>query len=182
MRMEGLVMNATFTLIDTAWGTFGFVTSGDALLATYLPATERYIRRAIAERWPHAVEDARALPVFRRNVNAYFQGKPTSFAVRVELNGDTVFRQRVIEACRRIPYGRTATYADLARAAGRPGAARAVGSTMAGNRCPIVVPCHRVVRADGGLGGFSSPDGVKQKRRLLELEGVSTPTSWATAV
>ncbi|HLA86043.1 MAG TPA: MGMT family protein, partial [Thermoguttaceae bacterium] len=78
--------------------------------------------------------------------------------------------QAVSKACRRIPYGRTRTYGQLAAEVGHPQAARAIGRFMASNRVPILVPCHRVVAADGRLGGFSAPGGVAFKRRLLEME------------
>lgn len=80
------------------------------------------------------------------------------------------FTRRVVEACRALPPGRTASYADLAAAAGSPGAARAVGNAMARNRFPLIVPCHRVVGAGGHLGGYSAPQGLAMKRRLLEAE------------
>ena len=166
-------MNTSFTIITTDWGKFGFVARGQALLATYLPGSDREVRHRIKSDWPGAVEDAEALPAFRKQVDDYFHGRRGSFKVRVELGERTEFQQHVLDACRRIPYGKTATYQDLARAAGRPGAARAVGSTMAQNPLPLVVPCHRVVRTDGGLGGFSSPCGVEDKRKLLALEGVT---------
>ncbi|MEX1224432.1 MAG: MGMT family protein, partial [Pirellulales bacterium] len=73
-------------------------------------------------------------------------------------------------ACRRIPIGQTMSYAELAAVAGSPGAARAVGNIMAGNRVPIIVPCHRVVGSGGSLGGYSSSGGLRTKRRLLSLE------------
>lgn len=82
----------------------------------------------------------------------------------------TPFGKKVIDACRQIPWGETVTYGELAKQVGRPGAARAVGSVMARNRVPLVVPCHRVVPACGGLGGFSAPQGVSMKKRLLEME------------
>ena len=80
------------------------------------------------------------------------------------------FQRRVIDACRAISRGETRTYGELARVAGSPGAARAVGSVMATNRVPLIVPCHRVVAANGGLGGFSAPQGIAMKKRLLRLE------------
>jgi methylated-DNA-[protein]-cysteine S-methyltransferase len=116
------------------------------------------------------VESVDLLLRFQRQVIEYFTGKPTRFTVRVDFSGVPAFRQAVLEACRRIPYGQTASYADLARAAGSPGAARAAGTTMANNPLPLVIPCHRVLRADGSIGGFSTPQGVKQKKRLLRLE------------
>ncbi len=82
----------------------------------------------------------------------------------------TPFQRKVVELCRTIQYGKTLSYGQLARLAGSPGASRAVGSTMAKNRYPLIVPCHRVVGANG-IGGFSAPDGLNFKRRLLQLEG-----------
>ncbi len=80
------------------------------------------------------------------------------------------FAKRVIAACRKLRWGETTSYKALAQAAGSPAAARAVGGVMAGNRWPIVVPCHRVISAAGALQGFSAPSGVALKRRMLELE------------
>jgi methylated-DNA-[protein]-cysteine S-methyltransferase len=80
------------------------------------------------------------------------------------------FQRRVVRACRAIRRGQTRTYGQLAAAAGSPGAARAVGQVMASNRTPLVVPCHRVVGAGGSLGGFSAPQGIAMKRRLLMME------------
>ena len=89
----------------------------------------------------------------------------------VELDHLAPFARRVVELCRRIPYGQTLTYGELAAQAGSPRAARAVGNVMRTNRCPLVVPCHRVVPSGSGLGGYSAPGGVRAKLRLLELEG-----------
>lgn len=82
----------------------------------------------------------------------------------------TPFARRVVAACRAIPWGRTRSYGELAAACGSPGAARAVGSVMAKNRYPLIVPCHRVLAAGGELGGYSAPDGLNMKRRLLAME------------
>jgi len=81
------------------------------------------------------------------------------------------FRREVYAAVREIPAGTTRSYGDVARAMGRPDAARDVGSALARNPCPIIVPCHRVVAANGALHGFSAPGGLETKRRMLELEG-----------
>ncbi len=109
-----------------------------------------------------------------RRLQAFAAGEPVDFeAVLVDLDGLTAFRRRVLEMCRRIPYGTTLTYGQLATRAGSPGAARAVGACMAANRIPLVIPCHRVVAGDGGLGGFSSPGGTSMKRRLLKMEALA---------
>jgi methylated-DNA-[protein]-cysteine S-methyltransferase len=101
----------------------------------------------------------------------FLDGEPATFDdVPLVLDHLSPFQRRVVAACRAIPYGATRTYGDLAAAAGSRGAARAVGQVMAGNRMPLVVPCHRVVAAGGKLGGFTAPQGLTLKRRLLALE------------
>jgi len=100
---------------------------------------------------------------------AYFSGTVESFSdLELELDWCTRFQRAALEAIRSIPYGETATYGEVAALAGHPNAQRAVGSFCASNRFPLVVPCHRVVAADG-LGSYGSL-GVGYKRRLLELE------------
>lgn len=102
----------------------------------------------------------------------YAAGEEVSFGdVPLDLSHLTTFQQKVVKACRKIGRGKTKTYGELATAAGAPGAARAVGSVMAKNRLPIIVPCHRVVGSGGSLGGFSAPTGLTLKQRMLALEG-----------
>ncbi len=104
-------------------------------------------------------------------LQAYAAGRADEFRdIPVILDDFTDFQQRVFRRCRQIAYGSTRSYAALAAASGSPQAARAVGQTMARNRLPLVIPCHRVVGAGGALGGFSAPDGINMKRRLLRLE------------
>jgi methylated-DNA-[protein]-cysteine S-methyltransferase len=107
----------------------------------------------------------------------FLDGEPMGFDdVPLSLDHLSAFQRRVVAACRAIPYGCTRSYGDVAAAAGSPGAARAVGQVMAGNRAPLVVPCHRVVAAGGKIGGFSAPQGLALKRRLIALES-GGPTS-----
>ena len=103
-----------------------------------------------------------------REIRAYLAGRRRTFGVPLDLAGVPSFRRKVLRAARRIPYGATATYADLAWRAGNPRAARAAGQAMAHNPLALVVPCHRVVASGGGLGGFGG--GLALKRRLLALE------------
>lgn len=110
-------------------------------------------------------------PEIRRRLVAFSAGKTTDFSdVDVLFPKLTPFQQRVLETTRGIEYGCTLTYGQLAEHAGTPRAARAVGSVMASNRVPIIIPCHRVVAAGGKWGGFSAPQGVSLKRRLLQME------------
>ena len=90
----------------------------------------------------------------------------------IELDDEnlTEFQRKVVDACRGLGFGETASYGELAARVGHPGAARAVGTVMSKNRFPIIVPCHRVL-SSSGIGGFSSPRGLATKRDLLEIEG-----------
>jgi len=105
-------------------------------------------------------------------LDEYFVGRRRRFTMPVDLAGVTTpFRRRVLETLHRdVAFGETVSYGELAVMAGRPGAARAVGSTMATNPVPIVVPCHRVLAAGGAIGGYGA--GLGTKRTLLALEGV----------
>jgi methylated-DNA-[protein]-cysteine S-methyltransferase len=104
----------------------------------------------------------------RRELLAYCEGKLRDFAVPVDLEGRTEFQRRVLTACRRIGYGETLTYGELAWRAGYPRAARAVGQVMATNRLALVIPCHRVIGSGGKLTGYGY--GLALKERLLALE------------
>jgi methylated-DNA-[protein]-cysteine S-methyltransferase len=108
------------------------------------------------------------LAAVRAEVERYFRGERVALDFPVDLAGMAPFHRRALLAARAIPYGETGSYGWLAGRAGRPGAARAVGQAMARNPVSLVIPCHRVVGADGRLVGFGG--GVDLKRRLLELE------------
>ncbi len=100
-------------------------------------------------------------------IEAYFAGKVTSFSSPLHPQGRS-FDMRVWQALQRIPLGETRSYEDIAQAIGNPRACRAVGGANRRNPLPLLIPCHRVIRKDGGLGGFSS--GIKIKQWLLEFE------------
>lgn len=117
-----------------------------------------------------ALRDPDALAPVERQLSEYFAGRRRRFDLPVDLGRLTSFQRRVLEEARGIPYGHVIPYAELARRIGRPGAARAVGNALGRNPVGIVVPCHRIVRSDGGLGGYTG--GVEYKERLLSLEGV----------
>jgi methylated-DNA-[protein]-cysteine S-methyltransferase len=106
----------------------------------------------------------------RREVQSYLAGERRDFTVRVEAHG-TPFQERVWAALRAIPRGETVSYGELAARVGRPGAARAVGAANGRNPVCLLVPCHRVIAADGALHGYAF--GTEKKRWLLELEGVT---------
>ena len=104
-------------------------------------------------------------------LQAYAAGAPDDFrGIPVDHEGWTPFARKVLDCCRRVSCGETTSYAALAEKAGSPRAARAVGNVMARNRCPLVIPCHRVLGSGTSLGGYSAAGGLKLKRRLLDME------------
>ena len=110
-------------------------------------------------------------PGLRERLERYASGAKVAFDdVQLALPRMTEFQQQVVEATRNLKFGETVTYGELAVRADRPRAARAVGTVMSSNRIPIIIPCHRVVGSGGCLGGYSAPQGLTLKARLLELE------------
>lgn len=116
---------------------------------------------------PDWVEDENAFPEARRQLTAYFAGELTEFDLPLAPE-TTPFQSRVLTELRKVPYGATVSYGELARRVGNPKASRAVGMANGRNPIPIVIPCHRVIGANGDLTGFGG--GLDTKRKLLALE------------
>ena len=173
-------MDATdrYVVITVPGGAVGLVTSSRGLWQVILlkPETARDAP-SMAARMPHAKLDADLLPGLQRQIRDYFAGKPAQFRVKIDLSTASPFHRRVLEACRTVSYGETVPYGQLARLAGNPKAARAVGAAMARNPLPLVIPCHRVIAGDGSLGGFSAEQGVDLKRKLLAMEASAVTRS-----
>ncbi|HWC91095.1 MAG TPA: methylated-DNA--[protein]-cysteine S-methyltransferase [Pirellulales bacterium] len=125
---------------------------------------------------PAMLGDVRTTGPLVRRLQAFARGRYDDFLdVPLELGRQTPFQRRVVAACRKIQPGRWRSYGELAAAAGAPRAARAVGSVMAANRIALLVPCHRVLRAGGRLGGYSLGSGLPLKQQLLDLERSMRP-------
>lgn len=120
---------------------------------------------------PRVLAAPRRVDPARRELEEYFVGERRGFSVPLDWQLSRGFRREVLEELVAVPYGMTTTYAELAAEAGRPRAVRAAGSAMATNPIPIIVPCHRVLRSDGSLGGYAG--GLEVKQTLLALEGAS---------
>jgi len=165
-----------FCLVDTDIGAIGLAWSAEGLTRLQLPeadchATERRLKtllgRAEASDPPDSIR--RLVGALRR----YCAGGVVDFApVVLDLAGISSFAKRVYAAARAIPWGRTASYGELACAIEAPGAARAVGRALGHNPVAIIIPCHRILAGGGRIGGFSAFGGTIAKRRLLGLEGV----------
>jgi len=162
-----------FTIFETKWGSFGLAAARFALLRTHLPAhNPEKVKAALLKNLPNPQYDKHLFKTLQRQIIAYFDGCTVNFSFRISLalDGFSPFAISVLTACRDISFGKTITYALLAKKAGKPAAARAVGRVMAKNPLPLIVPCHRVIRTDGTLGGFSAPGGISLKRKLLSHE------------
>jgi methylated-DNA-[protein]-cysteine S-methyltransferase len=118
---------------------------------------------------PRVLEAPERLDEIRRELDEYFEGERRSFDISVDRTLLGPFARKVLGRTAKIPYGEVSTYAAVAAAAGSPRASRAAGNALAGNPIPIVIPCHRVLRSGGGLGGYAG--GLDRKTRLLALEG-----------
>jgi methylated-DNA-[protein]-cysteine S-methyltransferase len=165
-----------YAIIETAIGACGIAWSGDKITRFRLPERDAAVTEARLQRRtgdeqacdpPPAV--ARAIESLRR----YFLGERVGFDdVAIALPRVTDFQQRVYAEARALRWGETATYGDLAKRAGDPQGAQAVGQAMGSNPLPIIIPCHRVLAAGGKLGGFSAYGGIVTKQKLLAMEGV----------
>lgn len=164
-----------FGAIEFNLGWIGYACSGKGLSRLTLPVRSR--EEAIAA----LGERVRCRSVREDGVEglgsflaAYFGGDPAdASSFTLDLEGCTEFQTRVLGCVRAIPRGEVLTYGQVAAEVGRPGAARAVGSTMAANPIPIIIPCHRVTGSGGSLGGFSG--GLQMKIQMLEMEGALKP-------
>lgn len=164
-----------FALFDTAIGDCGVAWNGGALAGVQLPeASGRATRARLQRRFP-AARETPPPPAVRRAIDAIralLRGEPADLsAIALDLDGVPPFHRRVYDAARAIAPGATLSYGEIAARIGAPGSARAVGQALGRNPFAIVVPCHRVLAANGRLGGFSANGGAATKLRMLAIEG-----------
>lgn len=166
-----------FSTFKTSLGWMGIVGRNNLLAALFFgDASRGELETRMYSRFDKEalVIDADWNVDLRELLEGYATGEQVDFSkVAIDLQHRTPFQQRVLAATRRIPFGTTATYGEIALQAGSERAARAVGSTMAGNDWPLIIPCHRVVGASGKLTGFTSPQGIRMKERLLQMESAT---------
>jgi methylated-DNA-[protein]-cysteine S-methyltransferase len=162
----------TVFVFPSELGWMGVVVTGKAVRQlTFGHDSAAAAKKALDHQLVENAKMSKANSALVGRLKKYASGCPVSFAdVAIDPGPMGEFQRRVMDECRRIPYGKTLSYGELAAKAGSPRAARAVGNCMAGNRIPLLVPCHRVVRSGGGLGSFSAPGGVGMKRRILAME------------
>ncbi len=164
------MLDIAYQIVDTPVGQLLLAATEQGLIRiAYATEGHDAVLQALAERVsPRILRAPGRLDSAARELDEYFAGRRRSFDLRLDWRLSTGFRRAVLSHLPEISYGRTASYADVAQLAGSPRAVRAVGTACATNPLPVIVPCHRVVRADGGLGGYLG--GTEAKRTLLTLE------------
>jgi len=168
---EGL-LDVAYTTADSPFGPLLLAQTKRGLVRVGLPNQDQdELLVDLSERVsPRVLEASAELDEVRRELDLYFEGKLERFDLPLDWRLSGGFRQRVLRAINRIPYGQTRSYTEMARKAGNERAVRAAGTACGSNPIPLVVPCHRVLRTGGSLGGYGG--GLPMKQGLLELEGV----------
>src|SRR3954471_601346 len=168
---EGL-LDVAYASADSPFGPLLLAKTQKGLVRIGLPNQDNdELLVDLAERVsPRVLEAPKERDELRRELDLYFAGKLDSFDLPLDWRLSGGFRQRALRAINRIPYGQTRSYTEIARKAGNERAVRAAGTACGSNPIPLVVPCHRVLRTGGALGGYGG--GLPMKRGLLELEGV----------
>jgi methylated-DNA-[protein]-cysteine S-methyltransferase len=164
------VLDVAYRRIDTPVGSLLLAATVDGLVRVAFEREDHdLVLQTLASRVsPRILEAPHRLDVTARELDEYFAGRRRRFDVPLDLRLASGFRRSVLAHLPEIGYGHTRSYAEVAAAAGRPGAVRAAGTACATNPLPVVVPCHRVVRSDGSVGGYIG--GTPAKQTLLDLE------------
>lgn len=168
---EGLV-DVAYTAVESPFGDLLLAKTPKGIVRVGLPSqdTEQLLEDLAIRVSPRVLEAPAQLDDVRRELDLYFAGKLKDFDLPLDWQLSKDFRRKALRAVARIPYGETRTYMQVATSAGNERAVRAAGTACGSNPIPIVVPCHRVLRTGGGLGGYGG--GLPMKESLLELEGV----------
>ena len=166
-RARGKGQRISFCSFPSALGTVLVASTGKGVCSVKLGPDAAALERLLAEEFSEARIEEQPMPEVKKAILDFVGGQASLARVPLDIRG-TVFQRRVWDELRRIPRGETRTYRQIARAVGAPEAVRAVGSACGANPVALVVPCHRAVRSDGGLGGYAW--GLGRKKKLLALE------------
>ncbi len=172
---EDRLAEVSYAPVDSPFGTLLAAASRRGLLRLAFPEESRdSVLERIARRFsPSIVESSAVLDPVRRELEEYFAGARREFALPLDWSLIGPFGRRVLSVTSEIPFGGVLSYAEVAAEAGSPRGSRAAGNALGANPIPIVIPCHRVLRTGGALGGYGG--GLERKRWLLELEGALAP-------
>jgi len=158
-----------YRIIDTAFGYVGIGATEKGISVVTLPCeTEEEAVISLGEKSGNDDLDTELLPDLVERIIKYFQGERVTFPDELDLTSASEFQKKVWQAACFIPYGETRSYLWVATQAGNPKASRAAGRALGRNPLPIIIPCHRIIAGNGGMGGFTG--GIEMKMRLLALE------------
>jgi methylated-DNA-[protein]-cysteine S-methyltransferase len=173
---SGGLVDVAYASVDSPYGQLLLARTDRGVVKLALPShrgdtvsDDAVLEELAAKVSPRVLEAPARLDDARRQLDAYFEGRLTRFEVPVDWRLSHGFTSRALHAVARIPYGRTRSYAEIARAAGNERAFRAAGTACGHNPVPLIVPCHRVIQSGGGIGNYGG--GPEMKRSLLALEG-----------
>jgi methylated-DNA-[protein]-cysteine S-methyltransferase len=169
---EESLLDVAYTTADSPFGSLLLASTPRGLVRVGLPNqdSDKLLEDLASRVSPRVLEAPARLDEARRELDLYFEGKLDHFELPLDWQLSDGFRLRVLRAIAKIPYGQTRNYTEMASRAGNERAVRAAGTACGRNPIPVVVPCHRVLRRSGALGGYGG--GLPMKQALLELEGV----------
>ena len=160
-----------YTFLESSMGMIAVISRDDKIVGLDIRREDVYqAKKRLSAQYPDAIESDKSFRTARLLLNRYLKGEAVDFDVEIDISDESPFTRRVLDELRRIPFGEVRSYGAIGKQLGYPMAARAVGQAVRRNPIPIIIPCHRVIREDGSLGGFSL--GKEIKKGLLRLEGI----------
>jgi methylated-DNA-[protein]-cysteine S-methyltransferase len=161
-----------YAILKTSLGWCGIIYGRHGLIKIYLPGIKKEkLKKNIHSYSKSIVEHRGRIKILVRNICSYFKGKNVRLNLPVDMKTMTEFEKKVYKQAMKIPFGKVKSYKWIAEKAGVPNGARAVGNALSKNPVPLIIPCHRVIKSDGRLGGYSAPGGILMKRKMLSIEG-----------
>jgi methylated-DNA-[protein]-cysteine S-methyltransferase len=160
-----------YAFFESSIGTISLASRNKKITALDIHSKNLYeVKKHLATLYPEGSESEQSFKTIKLILNRYLKGQKVDFDVDIDISGESQFTQKVLRELQRIPYGKVQSYLWIGKRLGQTMAARAVGQAVKRNPILIIIPCHRVIRENGSLGGFSQ--GIEIKKRLLALEGV----------
>jgi methylated-DNA-[protein]-cysteine S-methyltransferase len=160
-----------YTFFESSIGTISLASKNNKITALDIHSKNLYeVKKHLSALYPDGSESEQSFKTIKLLLDRYLKGEKVDFDVDIDISGESQFTQKVLRELQRVPYGKVRSYLWIGKRLGHFMAARAVGQAVKRNPIPIIIPCHRVIREDGSLGGFSL--GIEIKKRLLFLEGV----------
>jgi methylated-DNA-[protein]-cysteine S-methyltransferase len=165
-------MSYRYSIFETRRGYFGLISTEKGVLRTSLPQKSISIAKdKLLNDLSKANISQGSFPLVEKLVTDYYNGINTNFSrMTVIFEGISEFAKDILTACQKVTYGQTMSYGQLANLSGHTSAGRAVGNAMAKNQTPLIIPCHRIIKANGQIGGFSALGGTNTKQKMLDLE------------